>query len=184
VQALGDYRCVIALSGFEAICCLNAHVFDAYVLDYWLPDWSGISLCREIRKADPHGPIVFYGSRDGKEQRKRIVRAGANASLGPLELNAVREQLYTLLDHARLDSLAACTAAQDALQQELERRAAAAAGRPDRAQHMTARAVERTAKIRAYTAFVETGGTRADFERWWPQTLRCALAGRNASQTW
>ena len=112
VQALGDFQCVIALSGFEALCCLNAHVFDAYVLDYWLPDWSGLSLCREIRKADPHGPIVFYGSTGGQEQRKRIMRAGANASLSSPEPNAVREQLSTLLDHARLDSLKAIAAAQ------------------------------------------------------------------------
>ena len=177
VQALGDCRCVIALSGFEAICCLNAHVFDGYVLDYWLPDWSGLSLCREIRKADPHGPIVFYSSTSGRDQCKRIARAGANASLSPPEPNAVRDQLYTLLDHARLDSLKAITAAQHALQQEFERRTAAMTDRPDRAQHMTAQAVERTAKIRTYTAFVESGGTRADFERWWPQAFRCAMAG-------
>src|SRR3982751_3343033 len=45
-EILADHRLVFACSAFEALRCVNAEFFHGYVLDYWLPDWSGPSLCR------------------------------------------------------------------------------------------------------------------------------------------
>jgi DNA-binding NtrC family response regulator len=44
----------------EALRELNAGAFDACVLDYWIADWTGPALCRDIRKSDPHVPVIFY----------------------------------------------------------------------------------------------------------------------------
>ena len=52
--ALADYDCSFAVNAYEALRALHSQPFDAYVLDYWMPDWSGPLLCREIRKHDPH----------------------------------------------------------------------------------------------------------------------------------
>jgi DNA-binding response OmpR family regulator len=34
--------------------------FDLFILDNWLPDMSGIELCREIRRFDPITPVLFF----------------------------------------------------------------------------------------------------------------------------
>jgi DNA-binding response OmpR family regulator len=61
LQALQGYRLVIVGNALDATRCHNHSVFDAYVLDYWLPDWSGTALCRDIRKNDPHARAHVSG---------------------------------------------------------------------------------------------------------------------------
>src|SRR4030095_8147546 len=36
--------------------------FDLSLLDSWLPDGSGLDLCRQIREFDKATPIVFYSA--------------------------------------------------------------------------------------------------------------------------
>ena len=52
----------------------------------WAADWSGPSLCREIRKIDPHGTIVFCTAAARDNDRARAMRAGANAYLLSLSI--------------------------------------------------------------------------------------------------
>src|SRR5918992_1108721 len=68
-------------NAFEALRAVNSKSFDLYVLDYWLPDLSGVQLCREIRKVDPRGPILFCTAAGRDEDRRRALRAGARAYL-------------------------------------------------------------------------------------------------------
>ena len=67
-DVLSEYRVVVASTGFEALRSLNHAVFDLYLLDYWLADWSGVSLCRDIRKLDPRGPVCFYATADRADE--------------------------------------------------------------------------------------------------------------------
>ena len=46
-------------SGLESI---RGGVFDLYVLDSWLPDGSGLDLCREIRRTDSSTPVIFLSA--------------------------------------------------------------------------------------------------------------------------
>src|SRR5687767_5563291 len=73
-DAMQPWRVVTVANAFEAIRMSNAEAFDAYVLEYWLPDWSGVALCRHIRKTDPHAPICIYSRIETDEQRKRAKR--------------------------------------------------------------------------------------------------------------
>jgi hypothetical protein len=41
--------------------------------------------------------------------------------------------------------------------------------------------IERRARTRAHEAFVAAGGSRAHFERWWPQVFGSARANRSVS---
>ena len=51
-------------NAFEALRAVNSKPFDLYVLDYWLPDLSGLNLCREIRKVDPaRADPLLHGGR-------------------------------------------------------------------------------------------------------------------------
>jgi DNA-binding response OmpR family regulator len=174
-QVLPAYAIVFASSGYEAVRHLNGQVFDAYITDQWLPGWSGIDLCREVRKSDPQAPVCFYSSASSEECKRRALRAGASLYLRkPDDIEALREQIQMVLERADIRSLNARLAEQDAIQNELARRVAAAAARVDRAKLMTAQATRRMAQAQAVKAFIESGGTRANFERWWPQIFATA----------
>src|SRR5262245_65681787 len=84
---LTEYRLVHAHNFAEGLRFATKRYFDLYILDNWLPDGSGVELCRLIREFDPNRPILFcsaaaYASdkRDGK-----IGRASCRAKVRRLE---------------------------------------------------------------------------------------------------
>jgi DNA-binding response OmpR family regulator len=169
---LAKYRLQIVQTGLDAVRTYNAGAFDAYVLDYWLPDWSGLSLCRQIRKDDPFAPVVFFSSAEGDDQRKRAMRAGADAYLlASAGAEPLAAEVNTLLRFADVRGLRAKVEEELAIQEELKRRAALAVERTDHARALAAQALERAARARAQKAFMESGGTLGNFGRWWPQVF-------------
>ena len=174
-KILRAYDCVFACSAYEALRNFHASSFDAYLLDFWLPDWSGPPLCREIRKLDPHSPVVFCTAAIGDRDEKRAFRAGASAYLHkPLDAAALSSTLRKLLARCDTRSLQAKSEAERAVQEALHRRAAVAAARPSPEGIM--KSLERVARAQAYKAFIDSGGTRAHFEHWWPQLFGSARA--------
>jgi twitching motility two-component system response regulator PilH len=181
---LARYRTVFACSGYEALRELERGVFDAYVLDYWLSDWSGAQLCREIRKTDPNGPIVFCTAAAHNEDRANALRAGASAYLcKPVDPKRLLGELRVLLELGDLESLQARVEEERAIQEELSRRSAALAQRTKEAQRTAARALERISKAKAAHAFWLARGTRANFERWWPIVYAGACSGHEIQST-
>ena len=55
--------------------------FDLYLLDSWLPDGSGLDLCRTIREFDPVTPILFYSAAAFEADRKDAIESGAQGYL-------------------------------------------------------------------------------------------------------
>jgi DNA-binding response OmpR family regulator len=55
--------------------------FDLYLLDSWLPDGSGLDLCRQIREFDQVTPIVFYSAAAYEIDREQAMNCGAQAYL-------------------------------------------------------------------------------------------------------
>lgn len=55
--------------------------FDLYLLDSWLPDGSGLDLCRQIREFDKATPIVFYSAAAYEADRDEALHSGAQAYL-------------------------------------------------------------------------------------------------------
>src|SRR6185312_14400841 len=55
--------------------------FDLYLLDSWLPDGSGLDLCRQIREFDKATPIVFYSAAAYEIDRDQALNSGAQAYL-------------------------------------------------------------------------------------------------------
>ena len=55
--------------------------FDLYLLDSWLPDGSGLDLCRQIREFDKATPIVFYSAAAYEMDRDEALGSGAQAYL-------------------------------------------------------------------------------------------------------
>jgi CheY-like chemotaxis protein len=175
-RALEGYRLEIAGNAFDALRLSNHAVFDAYIIDYWLPDWAGAALCRDLRKSDPHVPIVFYTAA-GSEYAERALRAGAMVYLQvPVDAAALRERLSVLIESADMRDLYARIDEERAIADELQRRAAAAIETAQQASQRAVSAIERTAKLKAAKAFLAAGGTRAGFQRFWPQQFAAARA--------
>jgi DNA-binding response OmpR family regulator len=178
-HVLNGYEVVFAQNAFEALRNVNSRAFHGYLLDYWLPDWSGPSLCREIRKIDPHAPIIFCTAAARDSDRARGMRAGASAYLcKPLDPDTLRSKLRAFLTLAEMESLQAKLEEERVVQEELERRLSDARTHVDRASALVASSMERTARTRAYKAFIGARGTRAHFEGWWVNVFESARASR------
>jgi DNA-binding response OmpR family regulator len=55
--------------------------FDLYLLDSWLPDGSGLDLCKQIREFDQATPILFYSAAAYEIDRDQAMESGAQAYL-------------------------------------------------------------------------------------------------------
>ena len=96
-------------SGLEFI---KSGVFDLYVLDTWLPDGSGLELCREIRRADSGTPVVFLSAAAFVQDHQRAIAEGASAYLDkPSGLFRVDATIKDLALEAESKSLSARLAA-------------------------------------------------------------------------
>jgi CheY-like chemotaxis protein len=176
-EVLSGYRTVFACSAYEAIRELNRLTYDSYMLECWLPDMTGVQLCREIRKADPQGPLVFCTGAARQQDRARGLRAGASAYLcKPINPPVLLSQLRVLLELAELESARAKVELERVLQAELAKRAADILKRTGVERQSAGRAMERICKVKASDAFTRAGGTRAHLQRYWAAAFAGAWA--------
>jgi DNA-binding response OmpR family regulator len=64
-----------------ALKVIAVHKFDLFLLDSWLPDGSGIDLCKAIRQIDAHTPIIFYSAAAYEDDKVLAIGAGAQGYL-------------------------------------------------------------------------------------------------------
>ena len=87
-----------APDGIVALDHIDKEFFDVYLLDYCLPDTTGIELCKKIRAMGSKAPIIIYSALDRKIDRQRALAAGADLYLvKPEELQQVKPQIERLL---------------------------------------------------------------------------------------
>jgi len=73
---------VVTGSTIEAgLALAGSQPFDLYLLDSWLPDGSGLDLCRRIREFDKATPILFYSAAAYEIDKDLAMRSGAQAYL-------------------------------------------------------------------------------------------------------
>jgi DNA-binding response OmpR family regulator len=74
--------------GFEVVCPTDLRDFlkiagdqrwDLFVLDNWMPEISGVELCRRIKEFDSTTPIVFYSAVAYEHDKNEALAAGASA---------------------------------------------------------------------------------------------------------
>lgn len=74
--------------GFEVVCPDNPGEFlriarderwDAFMMDTWMPDISGLELCKSIREFDSSTPIIFYTAAAYERDQKLALECGAQA---------------------------------------------------------------------------------------------------------
>lgn len=169
---LPEIRFTFAHNFADGRALINSRLFDLYLLDNWLPDGSGVDLCREIRKTDANTPVVFLSAAAYARDHEAAMKAGASAYLdkpfGMLELQGTVTRLIEEAESRNLDArLAEITAVRAAVDEHI----AKVNARSEACAKRTIRANEHLLRARAYSAFLDSGGIRAEFERLWPKLL-------------
>ncbi|PWT88100.1 MAG: hypothetical protein C5B55_13665 [Blastocatellia bacterium] len=78
------------------------HNFDLYLLDSWLPDGSGLDLCKRIREFDTFTPILFYSAAAYEVDRDNALKSGAQGYLiKPSQTSDLCDMVASLIDKAR-----------------------------------------------------------------------------------
>ncbi len=72
------YRITHCSNGREALEMLQHTNFDLCILDVMLPEVDGFEIAREIRRMDPHTPILFLTAKSLKEDRIHGLKLGAD----------------------------------------------------------------------------------------------------------
>jgi DNA-binding response OmpR family regulator len=76
-----SYEVVTGSTIKSGVALAGSQHFDLYLLDSWLPDGSGLDLCRQIREFDEVTPIVFYSAAAYEIDRSEAIESGAQAYL-------------------------------------------------------------------------------------------------------
>ena len=76
-----NYRVVTGSTIETGVALAGSQHFDLYLLDSWLPDGSGLDLCRQIRMFDKDTPVLFYSAAAYEMDRELALRCGAQAYL-------------------------------------------------------------------------------------------------------
>lgn len=76
-----SYEVVTGSTIESGVALAASQQFDLYLLDSWLPDGSGLDLCRQIREFDKATPILFYSAAAYEMDRADALESGAQAYL-------------------------------------------------------------------------------------------------------
>ena len=89
----------------EALSIMENQTFNLYILDYALPDMSGIELCQKIRRRDKQVPIMFFTAMARPADYAEGIKAGANEYLvKPNDLEHLTKTVKRLLNRSKLFS--------------------------------------------------------------------------------
>jgi DNA-binding response OmpR family regulator len=162
--ALTGYRLICARDFNEGLRLARQRYFDLYILDSWLPDRSGVELCRAIREFDPHTPVLFYSAAAYARDIEEALRAGAQDYLAkPVTPDNLREAVARLISFQSEKALEARQAEFAAIRDELAIRRMEIEDLREKAKEIRQRAT----RVKAQIAFLKAGGTRGDFAREW-----------------
>jgi OmpR-family two-component system manganese-sensing response regulator len=94
-----NYEVTSTESSKEAVSLMKEQSFDLYILDYSLPEISGLELCHFIRKNNPSKPIMFLTAMAYPIHRASGLTAGADEYLiKPNDLGELIETINQLLN--------------------------------------------------------------------------------------
>lgn len=95
---LREYKFDFAHTMADAMSVLERQRNDLYILDNWLPDGSGVEVCRRIRELYADAPILFTSAVAGRPDVEQAMQAGANQYLlKPCEPETLQKVVKELL---------------------------------------------------------------------------------------
>ena len=72
------YETDVAADGREGLSKVNNQKFDVVLLDLMLPNLSGIEVCRRMRKAEDHTPVIMLTAKDDVSDKVTGLDSGAD----------------------------------------------------------------------------------------------------------
>jgi DNA-binding response OmpR family regulator len=78
---LDGYDFVAAHSVEKAFLLIECRRFDLFIFDNWLPDGSGVELCRRVREIELSAPIIFVSGVAQPHDIRNALENGANKYL-------------------------------------------------------------------------------------------------------
>jgi DNA-binding response OmpR family regulator len=179
---LAEYQLTFACNFDEGLRHARRGYLDLYILDNWLPDRSGVDLCRAIREFDPHTPILFYTTVAFERDIQDALRAGAQDYLvKPVIPDELMQVVSRLISTAGKTAFEARRAASAGIREELAMRQTENAERMESAKKKYLLARVNAIRLRAESAFLAAGGTRGAFAREWLPMFLDEVCGADTS---
>ena len=95
---LSNLQVVTASTLAEGIHLAQSQRFDLYLLDMFLPDGNGITLCQQLRRFDLKTPILFCSADASQTAYDQAMQAGAQVYLNkPVDPFLLRQAIEELL---------------------------------------------------------------------------------------
>jgi DNA-binding response OmpR family regulator len=94
-----NYRVTTGSTIADALKLAREHHFDLYMLDSWLPDGSGIELCKRLREFAPGVPIMFLSGAAYEADKETAINSGAQGYvIKPADLDELCSEVSKLID--------------------------------------------------------------------------------------
>jgi DNA-binding response OmpR family regulator len=181
---LGEHALYFACDFDEGLLAARRRYFDLYILDNWLPDGSGVGLCRAIREFDPHTPILFYSAAAFEKDIEDALRAGAqDYFIKPVVPDELRQAVARLISVAPETAFEARRVEIAAIREELAIRQRENVERKEEAKKKYLYARVKAIRLKAEVAFLAAGGTRGAFAREWLPVFLEELSDADTSAT-
>jgi len=165
---LAEYRLIYARDFNEGLRLARLGYFDLYLLDNWLPDGSGVELCRAIREFDPHTPILFCSAAAYARDIREAIRAGAHKYLvKPVIPDELRRTVARLISVPPETASEARQEESAAIREELAIRQTENIERTEMAKKKYLYARVKAIRLKAEMAILAAGGARGAFAREW-----------------
>ena len=95
-----NYEVITGSTIESGVTLAGSEQFDLYLLDSWLPDGSGLDLCRRIRQFDKTTPILFYSAAAYAADHDMAMKCGAQAYLvKPSPISELCDLVNQLIEH-------------------------------------------------------------------------------------
>jgi DNA-binding response OmpR family regulator len=173
---MSGYEVVVADSVASGFLLAKTEYFDLYILDLQLAYGDGIELCKRLRTFDPNTPVIFCTGTSDESVRQKALQTGAQAYfVKPIDYFGLRDTADSLMRQKELAGLEARMAEIQAIRDEINERLALVSFKLRKLEIQNIKAQDRALKAKASQAFSDAGGTRADFERMWPDIYEQAM---------
>jgi DNA-binding response OmpR family regulator len=98
ILAESNYRVTVTCNIRDALKLAQEQDFDLYILDSWLPDGSGIELCKRLREFDKVTPIMFLSAAAYEADKQAAMDHGAQSYLvKPTDIQALTNEVESLI---------------------------------------------------------------------------------------
>jgi DNA-binding response OmpR family regulator len=98
VLTKANYQVTTSSSSREALKLARQQHFDLYILDSWLPDGSGIELCKRLREFDHETPIMFLTAAVFETDKQTAMDSGAQRYLiKPADIQVLSSEVDALM---------------------------------------------------------------------------------------